>query len=305
MGLDYLDLSYLLGGLWDYLFNAVPWLVISVIVGIALLVVGYIFPCTVIRNMARKAGLKRDWMAFVPIANDIYRLDIVSMPRWKVLFFGGTGSAVIGLILDLIFLAAVRSGGSGWIIVGALVFAAWLTMCVLTTYKYYSLLFKGFGYNPSLALVVFFTGLGPVITFGLQVAFAYNNRIHFSLHPGEEVDVTGKTPPITPLPSSVKGTITGLSGAFAGAVFTIKKGETITFGRDPLSCNVIYDQFKTAVSKKHCEISFDNTFYYVTDYSSNGTYLENGKRLAPQQTELLPKGSVIYLADKAETFRLS
>lgn len=103
-------------------------------------------------------------------------------------------------------------------------------------------------------------------------------------------------------PGKKDGTITGLSGAYAGAVIPVKSGDTVTIGRDPSVCSIVAKGEK--VSRKHCTVAFngDNGMYAVTDYSSNGTFDEAGNRLARTVATPMTAGSVIVVG--GEKFRL-
>ena len=110
--------------------------------------------------------------------------------------------------------------------------------------------------------------------------------------------------PAEPTPALIKGKLTGICGKYAGARFEIKKGDTVVIGRDSKKCNLVYDDTTKGVSREHCIVTFDGTYYFVTDSSSYGTFLDNGQRLPAHQTQLLPRGTVICLGSKMEQFRL-
>ncbi len=75
--------------------------------------------------------------------------------------------------------------------------------------------------------------------------------------------------------------IVGVSGMYSGADFDIMPNQQICIGRDPAYCQIVISSGGESVSRRHCMIQFDENAgcYYVTDFSSNGTYLENGSRL--------------------------
>lgn len=103
-------------------------------------------------------------------------------------------------------------------------------------------------------------------------------------------------------PGKKDGTITGLSGAYAGAVIPVKGGDTVTIGRDPSVCSIVTKGEK--VSRKHCTVTFsgDNGMYTVTDYSSNGTFDGAGNQLTRAAATPMAAGSVIVVGE--EKFRL-
>lgn len=97
-----------------------------------------------------------------------------------------------------------------------------------------------------------------------------------------------------------------LSGEFAGTSFPVKPGEDICIGRDPQRANIVVSDRNTTVSGLHCMIRYDehSRTYVVTDYSFNGTYLNN-VRLMPKKSTQATKGSVLKLADGSMLLRLS
>ncbi|NLB45123.1 MAG: FHA domain-containing protein [Clostridiaceae bacterium] len=100
--------------------------------------------------------------------------------------------------------------------------------------------------------------------------------------------------------------IRGLTGTFANGTFNLRANERIVFGRDANTCQVVFDQFDTSVSRQHCTVMFEpNTGRYtVIDHSRNGTFTQDGKRLETQVPVQLDRGSVIYLGNRKNTFRL-
>jgi pSer/pThr/pTyr-binding forkhead associated (FHA) protein len=108
---------------------------------------------------------------------------------------------------------------------------------------------------------------------------------------------------------AVKGVIVGVSGSYANASFDIENGAELSFGRDPQSVNIVLGATDSDVSRRHCKVSFDarTNQYAVTDLgSTTGTYLENGTKLTPNQTQYVARGSVIYLGStKKNAFRLN
>lgn len=105
-------------------------------------------------------------------------------------------------------------------------------------------------------------------------------------------------------PGKKDGTITGIRGAYQGAVIPVKSGETVTIGRDPsVSSIVVKDE---RASRKHCEVSYnvENNMYSVTDFSSNGTWSGGRGRLDYGTAVWLEAGSEISIGENGETFRL-
>jgi len=103
------------------------------------------------------------------------------------------------------------------------------------------------------------------------------------------------------------GVIVGKTGMYRNAVFKIKSGEELIIGRDAALSHIIVDTGAEKVSRKHCSIVYDGHLgqYIVTDYSSNGTYTEDGVRLPNKVMYSLPRGTTIYLGNRQNSFKLN
>jgi len=104
-----------------------------------------------------------------------------------------------------------------------------------------------------------------------------------------------------PKPQSAKITngIEVLSGAMVGKQFETIDGITLTIGKDKNHADILLDKSYNKVSRVHCTITFDRegNKYYVTDCSSNGTYIENGRSLTKNTRTAVKRGAVLKLAD--------
>lgn len=94
----------------------------------------------------------------------------------------------------------------------------------------------------------------------------------------------------------------GLAGTYKGAEINIDT--PIMIGRDASSCDLVLGS--SGISRKHCRIAYneDSDQYTVTDYSSNGTYLENGKRLDTDVPVTLDRGTIIVVGKDGDKFSL-
>ena len=103
------------------------------------------------------------------------------------------------------------------------------------------------------------------------------------------------------------GVIVGIRGKYKDANFKIKKNETIVLGRDPMSCNVVFSEDDEKISRKHCTIQYNysNNTYIVQDYSKNGVFNHSGDKIENGKNNILPRGSVIYLGNRDNMFRLN
>jgi hypothetical protein len=103
-----------------------------------------------------------------------------------------------------------------------------------------------------------------------------------------------------------KGVITGIAGMYNGAAFPISAGETVVLGRDSALSHIVIDQGASKVSRKHVSLIFDpkQRLYYAHDYSSNGTFRDDGSRLPVDTDVALPGGTVISLGNAHNSFKL-
>ena len=81
-----------------------------------------------------------------------------------------------------------------------------------------------------------------------------------------------------------------------GGKVKLKGGDTITIGRDYQSAQFVVKD--SATSRKHCSIrvSADGNRIYVTDHSSNGTYINGKQKLVKDVETPLSRGDSIVLS---------
>ena len=97
--------------------------------------------------------------------------------------------------------------------------------------------------------------------------------------------------------TNLEGGIIGLTGEYAGARIPVGK-TPVVIGRDQNSSNVILQDNR--ISRQHCSVVYDASrkIYIVRDFSSNGTFLEDGSRLKPNQVNELPSGTQVRVGEK-------
>ncbi|MBO6133301.1 MAG: FHA domain-containing protein [Lachnospiraceae bacterium] len=97
--------------------------------------------------------------------------------------------------------------------------------------------------------------------------------------------------------------IKGVSGNFAGKEFQIRG--SVSFGRNPQECDVLFPDGTRGVSRSHCKLDSAGSGLTLTDMgSSYGTFL-NGRKLSPYTPSPLNPGDTFYLGDKSNTFTVS
>ena len=93
-------------------------------------------------------------------------------------------------------------------------------------------------------------------------------------------------------------------GTYLGAIINFRPEQTIRIGRDGQSSDLVINL--PLVSRNHCSILYrsDRMEYEVTDYSSNGTFVDRDKRLLPNETYILKPDCKICFGDKDNIYRL-
>lgn len=257
---------------------------------------GYALMCT-----GRKAKVSGDFMPFIPIGRQIYQMKIARCPVWYIFFFGISTITVV--LCGLIWFLLNKLTGDNYAIASVVIFIYVIANMVIT-FLYYKEFYKDFGFNPNAAWLNIIPVFGAVTaTFGMMIAFS--NSIRHGKYVEPDGNGRGGNPPSVP---QNKGIVVGVAGAYTDAKFDLVDGAELIFGRSPQDANIVFDQTATDVSRKHCSVRYDGRArqYVVTDYSTTGTYLENGTRLESGQPKQVACGTVIYLGStKKNGFRLN
>lgn len=98
----------------------------------------------------------------------------------------------------------------------------------------------------------------------------------------------------------------GISGPFAGKEFRLNNN-SITFGRDPQQCQVVFPAMSRDVGRLHCKLHFDTSsgcFILVDQQSTNGTFLGNGQRLDPGAVCQMTNRARFYLSSIDNMFEV-
>lgn len=113
------------------------------------------------------------------------------------------------------------------------------------------------------------------------------------------------TTPMQKTMAKSKAALKGISGQFAGQEVDFSTG-SVTIGRDPRLCQVVFPQSETDISRKHCTIRYDeasNTFT-LEDFSSNGTFLSSSQKLEQGKPVTLKPGDRFYVSDPKHVFEV-
>ena len=276
-------------------------------------ITGYMIMC-----VGRKAGLTEDWMAYLLIARQLYQMQIAGRPWWYIFFFQGClVNIVVTAALLIIFGALFKS-----VPLTVLVVLLWEIASLVFTFLYYRSYYPLFGFNPNTAWLEIVWTFGTAGTI-LLIIMAFSDTIQYRagggpvksasmpvISEGGNRDNTQKKDYTQMEGRTVAGTraeISGVDGKYAGASFDVSDGAEVVFGRSAADSNIVFDQFDTDISRKHCTVRYDRAAgdYVVTDSSTNGTYLNGGKQLPSGKPVHVARGSVIYLGkSRKNSFRL-
>ena len=79
-------------------------------------------------------------------------------------------------------------------------------------------------------------------------------------------------------------------------------GQPVQIGRDGAVCRLVYQDGTPGVSGRHCQVSFEQGEFVLTDLNSTyGTFLSNGQRVAPNSPVKLAPKSSFYLGEADNT----
>ena len=112
-----------------------------------------------------------------------------------------------------------------------------------------------------------------------------------------------KKAPAAPGNQEAKGTpiLRSMAPQHGGMVVQLH-GQPVQIGRDGAVCRLVYQDGTPGVSGRHCQVSFEQGQFVLTDLNSTyGTFLSNGQRVAPNSPVTLPPKSSFYLGEADNT----
>ena len=93
----------------------------------------------------------------------------------------------------------------------------------------------------------------------------------------------------------------GISGVYVNQSFPMSEGELV-FGRNPSSCNIVFQDSVRGISKMHCMVENNGKIATLKDLgSSYGTFL-NGVKIQQHLPIVLKNGDTFCLGDKSNAF---
>ncbi|MBQ9516479.1 MAG: DUF4234 domain-containing protein [Eubacterium sp.] len=105
------------------------------------------------------------------------------------------------------------------------------------------------------------------------------------------------------------GNVMWLNGDYTGYTFPVNPGVETIIGKDPKQCNIVIGKEHATVSRRHAGIQYDpaNRLYILTDYSSNGTFINDGaqtKRIESGMPTYLEPGKIVSIGNGENSFKL-
>ena len=114
---------------------------------------------------------------------------------------------------------------------------------------------------------------------------------------------SSQKPVNTPAKSSAAASLICTKGNFAGTTFPVNG--SLSIGRDPLRCQIVFPNDTKGISSMHCGVSQNGAGVTLTDKGSTyGTFLSGGRKLNPGESVSLNYGDSFYLADNNIEFRV-
>lgn len=92
------------------------------------------------------------------------------------------------------------------------------------------------------------------------------------------------------------GRVMVVDGEKKGQSITVGDGQTVKIGRSLKSSDMVVD-YISEISRVHCTVSFNakERLFYLTDVSTNGTFLSTNERLYSNRAYRIPSGQQFYL----------
>lgn len=284
---------------------------------IGFIAIAWAFACVTRRNIGRKAGMSRekDWMAYIPFARTIYFLQAIGEQWYKMFIFEmwPLWWFLIGELFGLFENETMSTIGN---VIGYLYVLTVAIYKISFRIKFY----KAFNINSELALSTATVWGFLFLRRAFECLIAFTDIVNYRTGG----NVRGLTEIIHPTPggtpranvggggavsqaSATTPSVTGMSGMYAGQTIPMASNDDLVIGRDADSCSIIIDQNAEKVSRKHCSIRYDSgrNLYMVTDFSSNGTFVDGGNRLTVNSPQLCNRGTILALGSRENRFRLN
>ena len=171
--------------------------------------------------------------------------------------------------------------------------------------------------GPFIATYIFVTNCNKICRcYNLKIAEELEEKIDNAIYnsgsskPAEAIDYFNPRRQVLIADDSLTESVSSFGlirfskGSMNGAEIELKNGESILVGRDSGICQMILSD--RDISHKHCLIRYSSSdaCYYVTDYSSLGTYMNGSIRLTKNQQTRCPLGTRLTLGSGSTELQL-
>lgn len=94
------------------------------------------------------------------------------------------------------------------------------------------------------------------------------------------------------------GALVFTKGMLLGSIIRIRDGKEITIGRDAAKSDIVINSM--TISRLHCKVMYQKLTgcYKIVDYSKNGVYTSDGKRLPAGEEVEIASGEELWLGDE-------
>lgn len=100
--------------------------------------------------------------------------------------------------------------------------------------------------------------------------------------------------------------IIGIAGKYAGKSVVINSGDSVMFGRDEVTCRILFSESTKGISRHHCVVRYlpQTNMFLINDIGSTyGTFLIDGTKIGPTPTAIKP-GERFYLGSQSNMFEV-
>jgi hypothetical protein len=111
----------------------------------------------------------------------------------------------------------------------------------------------------------------------------------------------------TPAKTTKYPVLRGISGPYSNATMPMDD-KPIAIGRDASICQLVMPSDATDIGRRHCTVRWDHAigaFLLEDCWTTNGTFLDNGERIASATPRHLKPGERFYLANRQYQFEVA
>jgi S1-C subfamily serine protease len=155
--------------------------------------------------------------------------------------------------------------------------------------------------TPALPGWMYGTQFAAVLVAGASLALGLNRRVRKAV----SENVRRASQRVAPRAANPSHSLRCIAGTYAGRSIPLGD-EPCVLGRDHTMSNLVFPPDAIHVSKRHCQISFRDGQVLLEDtWSSNGTFLASGERLAAGKPRVLRPGDRFHVGSTDNVFEVA